>query len=559
MELDPKYYEETDIYKEEVNKTTDTKGYPLGLAGNGKSSLFIGWKPKEEDQYVFSDGKILNIKFDKLLGDPKFSVYSMFAINRTAYENQIDLIVDYMNFYITFYDEDREFVSSYLKVKFELDKRQRFSSEDSDAFFEFMYEMIITPKFLARITRMVNDCYIDDIEGSVDGESKYTKDDSKKHLESLEFTNQHVKILLKISHTMKLLGPLIFQYAHLNVIKLNKNSDLIYRAFKPLFSIMSEDVNIYNKIVVYTRAKVLESKAHNPLMYDKREIFGNDESTLITSLVSYIIITNNLFKLKFPDKWDKKQNKFKENVVGFLKTVLKFQLGYFVKVKLETNLTEVTNSSSTDGLSDMDKMMSMLSKINEGDVVLSSVNCQQTLEYIRKNIDIPVTADEIDYYRLHHKPSAFQVQLVSSFWCKYFGSYRDTYNLTRRDYIYIAVLLRKMLLIRSGHNPNAIYDGSCVLPFLLTGNVSEKVNMRVIRNNKFISKIAESDAYKFIMEDKYSYLEEIQPNAILTILSNMINTRFTLVSYDEPDNLGEEIVYNEDIISDEMLNFISLI
>ena len=73
----------------------------------------------------------------------------------------------------------------------------------------------------------------------------------KKHLESLEFTNQHIKILLRISFGMKVIAPILFHYVSINVIKLDKDSDLIYRFYRKLFDIFSDNVNIYNKLFTY--------------------------------------------------------------------------------------------------------------------------------------------------------------------------------------------------------------------------------------------------------------------------------------------------------------------
>lgn len=558
MELNHEYYESAPEYQEELNQVTDTKGYPLGLAGNGKRSLFVGFKPRKEDVFADSDGKLLLMHFDTFMNNKRFGAYNKFAVKKSSYEKKLELMCQYINFFVTFYDPDREFVTGYLKVKYELDNLKKFDETCPNAFLDFLYEVLITPKFVARMTRMVNDCYIDDIEDNGEpGKTKYVKNAEVKHLESLEFTNQHVKILLKISHTMKLISPLIFQYAYLNNIKLDRHNDLIYNAYKPLFDIMTEDCNIYNKIVVYTRAKVLESKAHNPSMYDQREIFGTDEATLMGELTQKVLIVNNIFKLMFPCKWDEKQGKFKENVIGFLKTVLKFQLGYFIKQQLDQNLTELTNSGSEDGPSNMDKMKNILNKIDEGEVIISEQNSRMTLEYIKRNFDIKITDDELAYYREHFKPSPLQHQLVTSFYSKYFISYRDSYNWRRFDFIYLALLLKKMLLIMSGLEPDSVYTGKCVLPFILTGNTKDHSSVKVIRNTKFISKVEESATYRELMTEKYGYLEEVQPNAIITLLSQIINNEYTLVSYEDPDSLGKEIEYNEDILSDEIIAFIA--
>ena len=551
-------YESNPEYQKELHAVTDPKEYKPGIAGNGKRSLFVGWKPLAKDVFADSDGKVIVVKFDKFLDEPKFAVYNNFTIKKSSYEKQIKLITHYMNFYTTFYDTDREFITSYMKVKFELDNRKTFTEENSNAFIDFMYEVVVTPTFAGRIARMINDVYIDDIEGPINGKARYVKTEVK-HLESLEFTNQHVKILLKISTVMKLLAPLIFQYTHLNVIKLDKDSDLIYRCYERLFDIFSENVNIYNKLVVYTRAKVLESKAQNPSMYEQRDIFGNDEAILINKLVKKVLISDNIFKFKFPENWDKKNYKFSENIVGFLKVILKFQLNFFIKLQLDTNIAEMTNSSTSDGVSDMDKMRNIMNKINEGDVIASLTNCKTTLDYIKRNIDIQVSDEEIEYYRQYHKPSKLQADLVSQYWCKFFGSYRDTYNLTRKEYLYLMLVLKKRLLISSGFPPNATYDGRCVLPFLISGNVIDKVNIRLIRNTKFILKVEENSTYKQIQESKYSRLNEVMPNAISMLMSQIINTQFSFVCYEDQSLLGQKIEYNEDLIADEILNFINSI
>jgi hypothetical protein len=61
------------------------------------------------------------------------------------------------------------------------------------------------------------------------------------------------------------------------------------------------------------------------------------------------------------------------------------------------------------------------------------------------------------------------------------------------------------------------------------------------------------------MDSKYKFLNEIKPDYIMGVLSTLINTRFSYVTYENPDLLGKEIEYSEDKISDELLNFLSSI
>ena len=61
-----------------------------------------------------------------------------------------------------------------------------------------------------------------------------------------------------------------------------------------------------------------------------------------------------MVKYKFNKEWDPKTKKFKENIIGFNKTIIKYQLLYFLKEQYGKNLTEITNSKNTDGLSGAD-------------------------------------------------------------------------------------------------------------------------------------------------------------------------------------------------------------
>ena len=243
-----------------------------------------------------------------------------------------------------------------------------------------------------------------------------------------------------------------------------------------------------------------------------------------------------------------------------LKTIIKFQISYFLKDQYSKNLTEVTNTKNSEGLSGSDKMLMNANKIDEGSVTMSDLNIKLTIERIKKQIDIPLSEEEIQYYIKHHKPSKLQIQFVYAYYTKYFFSYRDLNLLTRRQYVILLLLLKKKLLLDLGYETDE--DGElhyASLPYLLTGNLIDKVNTRVIRNNKFVMKIEENYMYKNLIENKYKMLNYLKPDELLSLLSSIINTRFTYVTYEYPELLDTEIFYSEDKISDELLFFLSSI
>ena len=144
--------------------------------------------------------------------------------------------------------------------------------------------------------------------------------------------------------------------------------------------------------------------------------------------------------------------------------------------------------------------------------------------------------------------TTFQSQLVFYYFAKYFNGYRDLNMVNRTQYIKLLIILKKRLYFQE-----YVY-----LPEILTANIDGKLNSRTIRNDKFLTKIQTSDIYQSIMTNKYSILHDIgKDDLILKILSRMINTKFTVVNYDHPEQLGETIEVNQDIISEEFLNFLN--
>ena len=95
--------------------------------------------------------------------------------------------------------------------------------------------------------------------------------------------------------------------------------------------------------------------------------------------------------------------------------------------------------------------------------------------------------------------------------------------------------------------------------YLLTGNLIDRVNTRIIRNSKFLIKVENNSMYNELITKKYNLLNYIKPDAIKELLSIVINTKFSYVVYEYPDLLGAEIEYYEDKISDELLFFLNSI
>ena len=528
-----------------------TKVAPKKKAKPLKGKIVL-WNPKPEDQLAQFDGKIFYIRFEKVFHPDSIGIYDKFFIKKTSYENQLDTITRYINFFMTFYDQEHEMASNYLKIKFAIDKKKMFTEENPEQLIDLIYEVFFTDSIIEKIKKLVDDNYLDDIESS-DDSKKYAKKE-KKHLESLEFTNQQIKILLRISFAMKCIAPITLHYAFVNKIKIDKDSDLIYNFYRRLFDILTDpDVNIYNKLFTYVKAKVLESKSHNSVIFEQRDIMGVDEYTVISQFLRKVLISENMIKYRFSENWDPATKKYKENVIGFNKTILKCQLNFFIKAQYSKNFTEVTSAKNSDGLSGMDKMEMNLQKLDEGRIIFANVDIEYEIARIKRDHDFDITEEEIDYYIKNHCPNRLQIEIVYAYWGKYFGSSKETALINRRNYIILMLTLKKLLLLRAGysHDSTELAENT-KLPYIISGNVQDRVNTRIIRNSRYVSKLEESDNYRELNENKYSYLNTIRPDFILSILSQFNNTIFTYVVYEDPSLLGKVIEHDEDKTTDEL-------
>ena len=536
----------------------------MGKSNSHKPPIAI-WKPKKGSELVESDGKLFICNFHKVIRNPGVEPFSKFMINKTSYEKQLDHITKYVDYFMQEYDHENELMTAYLRIKYNIDKEKLFALSDDmseqkrleiiEAFIDFVHsELFSEDSHIAEnISKLAEDNYLDDVEKN-DGRKK---GNDKEYLESLEFTNEHIKILMKISVAMKIMSQIIFHYFYINLVKLDKESDLIYRFFKPLFTLFGEKVNMFNKLYVYVKSRVLESYSINTAVFEKRGIMGVDIFGIINLFVKKVIISENMVKFSFPENWDEKLQKYKENIPGFIKTIIKFQTNYLIKEVYEKNLTEVTNLKNSEGLSGQDKMEMNIKKMDEGKALIAKANADMTCYTIRNIFDIPVTMEEIIYMEDHWKPNQLQIRLINTFWANYFGNYRDTNLVSRHNFHYLSILLKKKLLLENGWEvgENEVLE-SAVLPYILTGNLEGRMNSRIIRNNKYMSKLEDDDHYARLCNEEYSLLLEIHPDEIKSIISTFVNSRFTYVTPEEPELLGTEIEYSEDKIGSEITFFL---
>lgn len=483
------------------------------------------WKCTKEDCKVQFDGKLIIIPFDKIFNRENIVALNNFVIKKESYVKQLPAITNYINYFIKYYDTNNELILSYLRLKFMIDDKK--SKISLNSFIQILYSILFTDEMKEKIQKMVEDNYYIDLS---------SKDD-KKYNESLEFTQEHAKLMMSISICMKIMVPVLFHYV--NTYNLTKKKNYLFRFYEGLFTLFDTDIDIYTKLYISIYSKVKVNFHHNQVIWNQREVFGVEPLTHIDELLKEKIISETMFKYAF-----------NKNIISFNYVVLDKQLGYFLIEQYDKTRIEVSGVKDSEGLSGLDKLEMNATKIDESIIIMSELNIKETIKRLKKTMNISVSKDEIEYYKKNMKITKFQSQLVFYFYAKYFGGYRDINMLTRKQYLTLLILLKKRLE----------YQGNTYLPQVLSANIESRLNTRTIQNNKFLTKIETSSIYQSIIEDKFSTLKDInKPNLILNLLSTILNTTFSFVDYDYPEELGKPIEINQDVVSDEFLNFLNQI
>ena len=232
-----------------------------------------------------------------------------------------------------------------------------------------------------------------------------------------------------------------------------------------------------------------------------------------------------------------------------------------MKDQYEKTLTEVTNTKNNDGLSGIDKMAMNLDKYDEGTVILADINIEDTMKRIMQMVDIPIAEEEVNYYMEHFHIAPMQLEYIHQFYAKYFGNCQDLALIPKRQLIILALIMKKILLIDLGYDPDTKEMKEAALPYILTGNLEDRSVNRMIRAQKFVDSLEESYKYQRLVDEDYRMLLEIpgKEDSIKAKLSTLVNTKFTYVTYEAPELTGTEITYDVESIADELLSFLEYI
>ena len=427
-------------------------------------------------------------------------------------------ICQYNNYFLRFYDYDKEYITLLANIKYLIDYVPEYSI---DGFISDIVRYILSPSILEKTRLMTEDNYILDL--------------AYKNVTnpSLQYTNKHAKLLMQMSILMNLVIPLLTHFA--SVKKIQDIDQFLLQVFDYILHLF--DVDIYNKLYDTSTTNVGKNAKMNPIIWGKQEIRGKDVITHSKSSIDNIIL-NIIPKYVFNQNVVSLNYASISNNTGFQITDIQFEFSY---IPLSSSKRDEDNTS------EFDKFESTLVKQSEAKYLQVKVNCHETMKIIDSMFG-PFDENEIDFYRSHIKGiNEFQKQLVFNLFYKYFGDSVSINAINNKiDYIKLMIVAKRLLL----------NSGMVMLPYIISGKIDKIVGRKSV-NKKEQVQVESSDNYKLVV-NKYRN-DKISKKRVLSIIATIISSEFSIIDYYNKDIDGKKIDIIPDIIIEEVLMYILMI
>lgn len=291
--------------------------------------LITEFKNKKADRVFKATQKAIVIQFDEIFNNDSLKELNTFATHKKrAYDHKKDIIELHLNYFTKYYDPDKELILAYLKIKFMMDQKSNYSKK---AFIQDLYDYILSDTMVEKMEQMTEDNYMINLETRLENTDK-------RHNVSLQFTNEHGKILMNMSTIMKFMIPLITHYIYVNNVS---NIDkFILKCFDNIASYFEKDgIDIYNKLYETATSHINQTRHSDKGHWRRVEIEGKDPLDQIDLIMDklYVGIINKYV--------------YDKNVVFYNYASIKNIISHIRKTKSKFNYMPITNKKDADGLS----------------------------------------------------------------------------------------------------------------------------------------------------------------------------------------------------------------
>lgn len=495
------------------------------------------WVPTKDEMYfVVDDNNNACAKYFADILKINHTQFETFIIIKKHYIERLDDILHHINYFINFYDVNKEFCMSLLSVKYLVDTRQ--STMTQKAFKKLILDRIITPTYVANIKRMVHDLYKVNIDTDINGDYRSTP----------KITNAHARVILAVSFAIRTVLPICIHFTNISSSIVTKRDYIPF--FDSIFmDIITEfeknDTEIYSAICRFIAYRI--SRKYNsdiPMWEKKKQVHGANYETYLDELIHEVILVKSLYKIKY----DSSVVSYFDGIIQ--KNYLQFKSENYKAKPVEISSEDFQNDSD-DFLTHSESLEMSMYRIDESNIIINEVNNDAVMRQIHEHFNIDISDEEYDFYMENIHLNRLTQVLIHAFYSRFFRDTKAVQLLPKSDVIYLIIVLKKYLQL----------SGMVILPQILTATVLGKFKENVIKNFKFIEKYKTSAVYQNVIEDKFKYVREINPkeDPIIKWLSIIINSVFVFVDPDPEINGKRCEDIQNDLIIDEFLRFLSII
>lgn len=513
-------------------------------------------KKKKQFKYVQADSpKTITINFDKVFDEDIEFINSFDVSKKKTYWNKKTEtkkeIIDSMNF-IFERDEDHELLLSYLHIKCQID-----TLKEEYAFEDFMDD-IFDNLLVAQLYNIISHDYLEGYTLDIDKK----KTSNNKYKESLQFTNKHAKLLLKISMCVKFLTPLAAHYLYKvgrvprtdfssdSTEKFLETDEYLFIVFKQAFDLFElykfdEDGNkiekkrkqdMAYKITDSIRSRISATKYSDKIMWDKYTNLGVSPETIletflwktVTEVFPRFVVDKNVFTLMHVCWKNFLNNLFRTNfVINFKPIDLKHE--------------------DADGLNQFDKIDLVTARINESKIVTNERSIKMCIDRLQQKYEIKISQKRLNFYKEHFYINKIQKELLSLFYASHLGNSKAIYHCNKEELIKLSYIL-SVILKREKFK--------CLNKIILS-TVDDTLNEKKALNKKHLTKLLMTERYQRLLDEKYSCMKDMIEVIISKLIANLISNHFNYMNFKKQELVPLE--FDNELISQEVLRFIEML
>lgn len=497
----------------------------------------MGSKVDFADLVTTPNSKSIVIHYDQIFNQPDIEHMDNYELGKRSYYSINELIKDSL---VRLFNECQDkAVLPYLMVSKKIKDLNK--DYDFDDFKKDLEECIFNDSVKDSVTAYVNATYSDIMD-----ENENSEKPAKNINKELQFTDEHVRILLKTSESIRIAIPITILFCNERNVDMNST---LYNSFVEIIKIYQGKIKMMNKLHRFIYSRVVNTQYSDKSIWNLLTSKSKDVHVVTMEFMRDII--NGILPKTVNDR----------NIINLFHVVIKRKLSFEFSKDYNVTFKPVNlNQIDSEGLTPFDKWEVSMIKKNENKITINKLSIKQQIKNTENFFGIKIDDDEFNYYKERIKFNSFQINMLFYFFAKYIGSYNNSYNSDYDEYVYLLITLYHWL---NQNGFNVLADYLIAIP--------DKLNEKRMTNNKskIYSRVTESKTYKDLLANKYKFIATniTENNTITRIIGSISISKFVPlnpyenfinnVDFGEVEELND--IYSVDVISNEIINFIKII